>query len=64
MRITAFGCEWKEQARGARKIDSGDKSKLSRGRYARDTKEDIGVCLNCKRKTCYGKCADIDRTRK
>jgi hypothetical protein len=64
MRITAFGCEWKEQARGARKIDSGDKSKIVRGCYIRDTKENIDVCLTCKRSECRtGHCVKIDRTR-
>lgn len=62
MQANVYGHKMMQAGVGACAICSDVKPK----KHERDrkTKENINVCLSCKRKKCGGRCKDIDKTRK
>lgn len=57
MRPTVLGNTPYKVARGAHQLKSDGAFKPDP--HHRDHKEDISVCLNCKRENCTGKCVNV-----
>ena len=65
MSYNVKGSSWKQKARGAISLKS-DKAYRDADFHHRGNKEDVSVCLNCKRDRdkCNGNCRAIEDTRK